>query len=91
MNAIGRVERIRSLLEAAFEPVELDIRDESHLHEGHAGARDGKGHYAVYIVSEEFRSKRPLDRHRMVFEALDDMMRTDIHALRVSAWPPERE
>jgi stress-induced morphogen len=58
------------------------------LHAGHAGAQDGRGHFAVRIVSNAFRDTRPIDRHRMVFSALGDMMRTDIHALRVNATPP---
>ena len=86
-----RASRIKKLLEEAFAPLELEIVDESHLHAGHAGARDGRGHFSVRIVSESFRDTRQLDRHRMVFAALGDMMRTDIHALRVSASPPPRQ
>ena len=86
-----RVNRIRVRLEDAFNPSVLDIQDDSHLHEGHAGARDGKGHFSVTIVSSAFRSKGPLERHRMVFDALGELMRTDIHALRVSARAPDRE
>lgn len=84
-----RLTRMRALLEEAFSPTQLEIMDESHLHEGHAGARDGKGHYSVTIVSTRFRDARPLDKHRMVFAALGDMMRTDIHALRVHASAPD--
>lgn len=84
-----RVAQIRSRLEAAFAPLEIEITDDSHLHEGHAGAKSGKGHFSVKIVSNSFVGTRMIDRHRMVFEALGDMMRTDIHALSVSASPPE--
>jgi len=84
----SRIERIRSRLEAAFAPQRLEIFDDSHLHEGHAGAKEGKGHYRVHIVSASFDSTRPIERHRMVFEALGEMMETDIHALSVSALPP---
>ncbi len=91
VSSTNRVTRIRTLLEAAFSPAELDVQDDSHLHAGHAGARDGKGHYSVRIVSTAFQDKRPLDRHRMVFEALGDMMITDIHALKVMAQTPELE
>lgn len=80
-----RIERIRALLEARFSPAELEIIDESHLHAGHPGARDGRGHFRVRIVAEQFAGKPPIQRHRMVYEALGDMMRTDIHALSVSA------
>jgi BolA protein len=85
----NRTERIQSLLEAAFAPVDLLVKDQSHLHAGHAGARDGKGHFEVRIVADAFAGKSRIRRHRMVFEALDDMMQTDIHALSVHAHAPE--
>jgi BolA protein len=85
-----RVDRIRAHLKAEFVPDELEVRDDSHLHEGHAGAKEGKGHFHVHIVSERFLNTRPIDRHRMVFHALGDMMQTDIHALSVAASAPDR-
>lgn len=84
----NRVERIRTRLEEVFSPNELEVFDDSHLHEGHVGAKDGKGHYRVYIVSDQFVRTRPLERHRMVFKALGEMMEKDIHALSVVAQPP---
>ena len=84
-----RVDRIRAYLRAEFLPDELEVRDDSHLHEGHAGAKEGKGHFHVHIVSERFLNTRPIDRHRMVFHALGDMMQTDIHALSVAASAPD--
>ena len=84
----NRVERIRTRLEVVFSPKELEVFDESHLHEGHVGAKDGKGHYRVYIVSDQFVRTRPLERHRMVFKALGEMMEKDIHALSLVAQPP---
>jgi len=86
----NRVDRIRAYLKTEFMPDELEVRDDSHLHEGHAGAKDGKGHFHVHIVSERFLDTRPIDRHRMVFHALEDMMQTDIHALSVAASAPDR-
>jgi len=83
-----RVSAIRSRLEAAFAPEVLEITDESHLHAGHPGARDGRGHFRVRIVSKKFAGTNPLERHRMVYEALGDLMRTDIHALSLTAHPP---
>ena len=83
-----RLRLIRSRLEAAFEPERLELIDESHLHAGHAGAADGKGHFRVRIVSDRFRYTRPIERQRMVFKALGDLMQTDIHALSISAQPP---
>ncbi len=84
-----RIDRIRAHLTEKFEPAELEINDDSHLHEGHAGAKEGKGHFRVRIVSKRFLNTRPLDRHRMVFQALGDMMDTDIHALSVAASAPD--
>lgn len=84
-----RVATIRSRLEAAFKPDELDIVDDSHRHAGHAGARDGRGHFTVRIVSHQFASKKTLERHRLVYAALGTLMQTDIHALAVSALTPE--
>ena len=84
MNA-ERVERMRLLLEAAFEPESLDIEDDSARHAGHAGAKTGLGHFNVSIVSAQFNGMKMLARHRAVYAALDDMMRTDIHALAIDA------
>lgn len=83
-----RVARIRAALDAAFAPTELDVRDDSHRHAGHAGAQDGRGHFHVRIVSEAFAGLAPLARHRAVYAALGDLMRTDIHALGVEARAP---
>ena len=87
----NRVLAIRARLIAAFNPTELEVIDESHKHKGHEGAKDGRGHFRVRIASPLFAGRRPLERHRMVFEALDSMMETDIHALSVSAVVSEVE
>ncbi len=84
-----RIEKIRTRLEQAFQPVSLEIDDQSHLHAGHAGARDGKGHFQINIVSDAFNGKPLIKRHRLVYEALGDMLETDIHALIINALPPE--
>jgi BolA protein len=84
-----RSKRIQGILEAAFSPVDILVKDQSHLHAGHAGARDGKGHFEVRIVAQAFAAKSRVERHRMVFEALNDMMQTDIHALSVHALAPD--
>ena len=80
-----RMERMRRLLEDAFAPTQLEIVDDSHRHVGHAGARDGKGHFTVRIASAAFAGMGPLARHRAVYAALGDMMQTDIHALSIQA------
>lgn len=79
---------IRAALEAALAPVALAVRDDSHKHAGHAGARDGRGHFAVSIVSEAFAGLAPLARHRRVYAALGELMQTDIHALAIEARTP---
>ncbi|MET0131709.1 MAG: BolA family protein [Stenotrophomonas chelatiphaga] len=83
-----RVERIRAALQQNLAPVHLEVEDDSHRHAGHAGARDGRGHFNVHIVSEAFAGLRPLARHRAVYAALGAMMETDIHALSISAQTP---
>ena len=82
------MERIRQALEAGLAPVELAVTDDSHLHAGHEGARDGRGHYSVRIVSAAFAGKPTLARHRAVYAALGTMMETDIHALQIQASAP---
>ena len=84
----ARVQRIEQILTDAFEPSELRIKDQSHLHAGHAGARDGLGHFDVFIVSEAFRDTSRVRRHQMIYAALGDMMQTDIHALAIRAGHP---
>ena len=74
---------------AALEPQRVRIVDESARHAGHAGARDGGGHYVLTIVSSRFAGKPPLARHRLVYDALRDMMHKNIHALSVKAYTPE--
>lgn len=83
-----RVTAIRTCLEAAFEPEYLDVIDESHKHAGHAGARDGRGHFVVDIVSPAFTGMTPIQRHRAIYAALGDLMQTDIHALAINARTP---
>ena len=80
-----RTKRIRSLLEAAFEPESLVVEDDSHLHVGHEGAKGGLGHFSVSIVSAKFSGMNMLARHRAVYAALGDMMQSDIHALVIDA------
>ena len=83
-----RVSRIESLLRDAFAPTYLLVKDQSHLHAGHEGARDGRGHFDVTIESKAFSGKRPLVCHRMVYDAVGSLMETDIHALRIQAKAP---
>ena len=88
MHAVEQAMRERL---AALSPLSLDLRDESAQHAGHAGSRpSGGSHWHLAIVSEAFRGHAPVARHRMVYEALGDLMKQDIHALRIEASAPEQ-
>jgi BolA protein len=84
----GRVATIEQMLTAAFTPQELLVKDQSHLHAGHAGAREGKGHFDVTIVSEQFDGLNRIARHRLVYDALGAFMESDVHALRINTFSP---
>ena len=83
------VEKIESRLREKLDPAHLKIIDESSFHEGHAGAAAGGGHFQVLLVSESFRGKGVIDRHRAVYEALGEMMHREIHALVLRTLTPE--
>ncbi len=82
-----RIAMIRERLTAVFSPQSLDIVDESAKHAGHASA-GGAGHFVVEIVSDSFEGNSPIQRHRQVYEALDDIMHSEIHALSIKAYTP---
>jgi BolA protein len=79
-----RVECITAALKEALSPTQLIIEDEGHLHIGHAGAQTGRGHFHVSIASNAFADKNNLTCHRLIYTALGELMRTDIHALRIT-------
>lgn len=85
----GRIEKMRELLTAAFDPLELQINDDSHKHAGHGGGAHGHGHFSLRIVSTAFAGMLPLARHRAIYAALGTMMTDDIHALAIDARAPE--
>jgi len=87
----SRVRQIRTRLESAFDPARVSVRDDSASHAGHPGARGGAGHYAVRIESQAFRGRSRLQRHRMVYEALADLMPHHIHALNIEAISPDED
>ncbi|MEM7083707.1 MAG: BolA family protein [Pseudomonadota bacterium] len=87
MNA-ERIERMKALLQEALTVDSLEIIDDSHKHAGHAGAKDGHGHFTLKITATEFDGLTTIKRHRLIYEVLGDMMKTDIHALRILATPP---
>ena len=84
-----RIERIRARLTQALQPESLEIIDESAKHAGHAGAASGGGHFIVNISAAAFRDKTPIQRHRQVYAALEDIMHSEIHALSINARTPE--
>jgi len=88
MTAAERIEKIRQVLTARLAPVELVIQDDSAAHAGHAGAREG-GHFSVLVVSEQFAGRTRMHRHQLVYAAVAELMRTDIHALRIQARTPQ--
>ncbi|NNE39216.1 MAG: BolA family transcriptional regulator [Gammaproteobacteria bacterium] len=86
---MDRIESIRMKLIDNLDADSVEIRDDSHLHDGHAGAASGGGHYAVTIISDRFTGHSLLERHRMVYSALDDMMQKEIHALSIETYTRE--
>ncbi len=86
--AAGRIERIRQALQQNLAPTSVDIEDDSAAHAGHAGAREG-GHFRVTLVSDAFRGRSPIERHRLVYGALAELMGRDIHALNIVARAPD--
>ncbi len=86
----SRVAQIEERLRAGLAPVRLEILDESAKHAGHAGAREsGGGHFDVTIVSTQFAGKNLVARHRLVYEALGEVLRKEIHALSIHALTPD--
>lgn len=86
---MNRSERISGQLRSALHTDAVELIDDSHLHAGHAGARDGRGHFRVRVVSDEFAGLRTLQRHQLVYRSLADLMQTDIHALSIEALTPQ--
>lgn len=84
-----RVHKIEQKLRDALSPESLDVVDDSHKHAGHAGAEGGAGHFDITIVSSKFESENTLGRHRMIYQALGDMMPREIHAVSIKALTPD--
>ena len=88
---MDRVELIRERINQALAPAQLEIIDDSHKHIGHAGAAGGGGHFSVRIVSDKFNNHKLIERHRMVYAAVSDLMPAEIHALSITALTPEEQ
>jgi BolA protein len=86
VNAEQRLEEIERRLQATFSPESLRVDDESHQHIGHEGAKDGRGHFRVTIVSDAFNGMNMISRHRAIYAAMGELMQTDIHALAIEAF-----
>jgi BolA family transcriptional regulator, general stress-responsive regulator len=85
---VNIVEKLRERL-ATLHPEVLEIVDESSNHVGHVGAASGGGHYQVIIVAQSFVGKSPVARHRLVYDAVGDLMRREVHALAIQAFAPD--
>ena len=79
---------IQAALQAALSPQVLQVQDDSHLHAGHAGAREGR-HFSVCVVSSRFNGLSRLARHRLVYDSLHDLIPRGIHALAIDARAPD--
>ena len=80
---------IRQRLSVHLDPESVEIEDQSHLHAGHAGAASGGGHFEVVAVAQNFSGLNMLARHRLVYDALGEAMRNEIHALSIKAYTPD--
>jgi len=87
-DSIDRSARIEAELRERLAAVHVEVIDESHLHVGHAGAREGGGHFRAVVVSVRFEGKAPVQRQRLVYDALENAMGTEIHALSMKTMTP---
>lgn len=87
MNTIAQMQQRLAILS----PLNMQITDDSEKHAGHEGAKSGGGHYQLLIVSPAFAGKPTIARHRMIYDALGDMMQKQIHALSIKAQTPEED
>jgi BolA protein len=81
-------DQIQGCLQQALQPAQLVVQDDSHLHAGHAGAKEGR-HFSVRVVSHRFSGMPRLARHRLVYDALSQLMSQGIHALAIEASAPD--
>ena len=85
---MDRVAAIRDRLQQALLPAQLEIRDDSYQHVGHAG-HGGAGHFSVLVVSDRFRGRNLVQRHQLVYQAVADLMPQEIHALSINSHTPD--
>jgi len=89
VNTQQRLDEIEKRLQEAMQPTRLEVIDEGHKHVGHAGAKDGRGHFRVLIRSAKFAGLSTVQQHRLVYQAMGELMQSDIHALAIEAGTPE--
>lgn len=82
------VETIKNKLDEAFNPIKIEVLDNSQAHAGHAGAQSGGGHFHVNIIADAFEGKSMVQRHQLIYKALGDLMKKEIHALGINAYAP---
>jgi len=87
----SRLDAVGQRLTQTLQALRVDIKDVTHRHRRHTEAQDGRAHFEVHIVSEKFNGQRMLARHRAVYDALTDLMKTDIHALSITALTPDED
>lgn len=87
MDNISRIALLRARLEQALSPNQLDIIDESHLHKGHAGAQSGAGHFALTIQAQQLSHISRIEAHRLIYQAVGNLIPDEIHALRIQIVP----
>ena len=87
-NPSDRRARIEAELRERLAAVHVEVVDESHLHAGHVGARDGGGHFRAVVVSMQFEGKTLVQRQRLVYDALESAMGSEIHALSMKTMTP---
>lgn len=85
-SSADRMALIEEKLRAAFAPSHLEIQDDSHKHIGHEGAKQGAGHYTINITSSCFKGKSLIDKHRMIYQVLAELIPQNIHALKIQAY-----
>lgn len=85
----GDFESILRVRLAGLNPLHMELIDDSALHAGHAGAKSGGGHYRLLVVSAQFTGQSTLARHRLIYNALGELMRNKIHALSIQSLTPE--
>ena len=86
MDTQQRLAEIRQRIEQTVAPEELIVEDEGHMHVGHEGAKDGRGHFRVFVVAQSFEGLTMIQRHRTIYQALGDLMTSDVHALSIDAY-----